>query len=327
MASVGRNAYESEGGTDSAEAQGNGNVPRVRRTHRVTWSVSTVVALFSVSALVGGCSDLSEAGSATTTPASTTSPSTQPPTATPTPVFDLDAARSTNTASEVANRRAWAAAYSEATTGEPVAAAADTRDTRTAMSIAYVIDGDTVVTSSGDSVRIIGIDSPEHGLCGFAEATEYATQQLLDQAVTLIATTAEPDGDKYGRLLRYVELQDGSDFGLLQIQQGNAAARFDGYDGYAAHPRQETYHHADDAVTHRCADENPARTGVAAVPEPAVAVPAPLVEVPAPASTDLWNLPGPDLDCKDIGKKVHVDPPDYHRLDKDGDGWGCESYG
>ncbi|WP_062530358.1 HNH endonuclease family protein [Demequina rhizosphaerae] len=40
-----------------------------------------------------------------------------------------------------------------------------------------------------------------------------------------------------------------------------------------------------------------------------------------------WNKPGPDLDCSDIRKKVRVYPPDYHRLDADGDGWGCESYG
>ncbi|WP_278235874.1 HNH endonuclease family protein [Isoptericola sp. AK164] len=40
-----------------------------------------------------------------------------------------------------------------------------------------------------------------------------------------------------------------------------------------------------------------------------------------------WNQPGPDLDCSDIRKKVRVYPPDYHRLDADGNGWGCESYG
>ncbi|MFI2104280.1 hypothetical protein ACH436_13370 [Isoptericola sp. NPDC019693] len=39
-----------------------------------------------------------------------------------------------------------------------------------------------------------------------------------------------------------------------------------------------------------------------------------------------WNYPGPDLDCPDIGKMVWVGSNDYHDLDRDGDGWGCDSY-
>ncbi|HZK04654.1 MAG TPA: hypothetical protein VFC82_02270 [Actinomycetaceae bacterium] len=44
-------------------------------------------------------------------------------------------------------------------------------------------------------------------------------------------------------------------------------------------------------------------------------------------STEPWNQPGPDLDCSDIRQMVRITGPDYHRLDRDGDGWGCESYG
>ena len=44
-------------------------------------------------------------------------------------------------------------------------------------------------------------------------------------------------------------------------------------------------------------------------------------------SSQPWNQPGPDLDCADIGHKVRITGPDYHNLDRDGDGWGCESYG
>lgn len=40
-----------------------------------------------------------------------------------------------------------------------------------------------------------------------------------------------------------------------------------------------------------------------------------------------WNLPGPDLDCKDIGHRVIITGPDYHHLDADHDGIGCESWG
>ena len=39
--------------------------------------------------------------------------------------------------------------------------------------------------------------------------------------------------------------------------------------------------------------------------------------------------PPPDLDCADIGHRVTVDHSngDPHRLDADGDGYGCDSYG
>lgn len=36
---------------------------------------------------------------------------------------------------------------------------------------------------------------------------------------------------------------------------------------------------------------------------------------------------GIDQDCADIGVRVFVGSNDPDRLDADGDGWGCESYG
>ncbi|GAA2240687.1 hypothetical protein GCM10010413_48420 [Promicromonospora sukumoe] len=43
-----------------------------------------------------------------------------------------------------------------------------------------------------------------------------------------------------------------------------------------------------------------------------------------------WQCPvtadNPDLDCADIGKTVRITGKDYHRLDADNDGWGCDSY-
>jgi hypothetical protein len=43
-----------------------------------------------------------------------------------------------------------------------------------------------------------------------------------------------------------------------------------------------------------------------------------------------WQCPvspnNPDLDCPQIGKTVWVGTRDYHRLDADNDGWGCDSY-
>lgn len=60
---------------------------------------------------------------------------------------------------------------------------------------------------------------------------------------------------------------------------------------------------------------------------PAEDAPAP---VPAPVTTERppdIAPSGPDLDCGDIGRQVWVGSNDYHDLDNDDDGWGCESYG
>lgn len=45
-------------------------------------------------------------------------------------------------------------------------------------------------------------------------------------------------------------------------------------------------------------------------------------EEPYPGYND-----GYDQDCSDIAQKVWVGTNDPDRLDRDGDGWGCESYG
>ncbi|WP_423463541.1 hypothetical protein ACO229_01865 [Promicromonospora sp. MS192] len=47
-------------------------------------------------------------------------------------------------------------------------------------------------------------------------------------------------------------------------------------------------------------------------------------------SAGRWQCPvsptNPDLDCADIGRTVWVGTNDYHDLDRDNDGWGCDSY-
>ena len=48
------------------------------------------------------------------------------------------------------------------------------------------------------------------------------------------------------------------------------------------------------------------------------------VEDSSPYAYPAWN--GHDLDCADVGHRVKVTGDDPHRLDRDGDGWGCESY-
>jgi len=101
--------------------------------------------------------------------------------------------------------------------------------------IVSVVDGDTAkIEFEGEtiSMRIIGIDTPEtvhpsrpvewYG----PEATVRARELLEGKTVTL-EYDADPEHDrfgKYGRLLVYLRLEDGSDFGKSMVAAGFARA-------------------------------------------------------------------------------------------------------
>ena len=112
--------------------------------------------------------------------------------------------------------------------------------------VVYVSDGDTIGVRrrSGDvvPVRLLGIDAPEtKGTveCG-GRASSARLTRLLPRGthVVLVSDPTQDQQDRFGRLLRYVEL-DGVDLGLRQVQQGLAEvydydrpvfSRFTGYD-------------------------------------------------------------------------------------------------
>ena len=73
--------------------------------------------------------------------------------------------------------------------------------------VTRIIDGDTIVISTGEHVRYIGMDTPEMSPQRqpepFAEAATEANRQLVEgKAVRLEKDVSETD--RYGRLLRYV---------------------------------------------------------------------------------------------------------------------------
>lgn len=127
-----------------------------------------------------------------------------------------------------------------------VASSPDQQDEsrRQAAIFVAVVDGDTLRTSAG-TVRLMGIDTPERGECGHAEASA-AIGRLLSAGdrVTLELPKGQNDRDRYDRLVRYVLTADGVDLGLVQLQAGNAIARYDSTDGYPRHPREAAYHAA-----------------------------------------------------------------------------------
>lgn len=67
-----------------------------------------------------------------------------------------------------------------------------------------VIDGDTVRLETGESVRYIGIDSPERGKCFYFEAKKANKELVEGKEVVLVKDITEKD--RFGRLLRYVFL-------------------------------------------------------------------------------------------------------------------------
>lgn len=78
--------------------------------------------------------------------------------------------------------------------------------------VTYVVDGDTIELENGEHVRYIGIDTPELARDGqllecFGEESRRRNEELvLGKQVTLVRDAS--DRDRYGRLLRYVFVDD-----------------------------------------------------------------------------------------------------------------------
>jgi endonuclease YncB( thermonuclease family) len=86
-----------------------------------------------------------------------------------------------------------------------------------------VIDGDTVDVRRGattERIRMIGIDTPERGECGFGPASSELATLVLGEEVKLVAGAGDDRGP-YDRLLRYIDIGE-IDAGLSLIQQGLA---------------------------------------------------------------------------------------------------------
>lgn len=95
--------------------------------------------------------------------------------------------------------------------------------------VTYIVDGDTIdVDMSGktERVRLIGVDTPETKKpdtpvqCYGPQASDYTKKTLTGKSVRLEADPQDDNRDRYGRLLRYVYLQDGSLLDETLITQG-----------------------------------------------------------------------------------------------------------
>lgn len=185
-----------------------------------------------------------------------------------------------------------------------------------------IIDGDTidVLTAEGsvERVRYIGIDTPEIGEPGYEQAKR-ANAALLTNLLYLVKDVS--DRDHYGRLLRYV-VSNGKSLSHELVAQGWARLMTLPPNVRCASELVSLLEIAQTLGRGLWAQKQTSTAGkmlatVTLVPPKQQCHPAyPDVCIP---------FPPPDLDCSDIKyRNFRVVPPDPHRLDKDGDGIGCE---
>lgn len=112
--------------------------------------------------------------------------------------------------------------------------------------IIQVVDGDTIRIEFGgkvESVRIIGMDTPEvvdprePVQCFGREASNKAKELLSGQTITLVTSETQGVRDKYRRLLGYITMPDGRDFGEVMISSGYAYE----YTYNSAYEKQSVY--------------------------------------------------------------------------------------
>jgi micrococcal nuclease len=200
--------------------------------------------------------------------------------------------------------------------------------------VVRVVDGDTIVVDRGfgeERLRYIGVDTPEtvdprqEVQWMGPEASAANTALVEGREVVLERDVSETDG--FGRLLRYVWLEDGSAVGAAPgwlLVNLTLVAR--GFAQVSTYPPDVRY-----AELFLAAQREAREAGVGLWGEP----PEPTDE-PGGGGNDAdcdpayptvcIPPPPPDLDCGDITfRRFVARPPDPHGFDGDHDGVGCES--
>ena len=117
--------------------------------------------------------------------------------------------------------------------------------------VVRVVDGDTVkvrLHGVNKQVRMLGLDTPEMpNQCGAERATDMLTTKLpTGTRVLLVSDVTQPNKDRYGRLLRYLE-KGSADTSVWQIGKGNAKVfvvgeKFSRFTEYRAAQRSARQH-------------------------------------------------------------------------------------
>lgn len=145
----------------------------------------------------------------------------------------------------------WFAAEDEIIRNKPVETQFIASPESDVIIVSRVVDGDTIkvlIDGEEETIRIIGINTPETVdprkpvECFGKEASDAMKEKLsVGEGVTLVSDQTQDDRDKYGRLLRYVEDENGQDIGLLLISEGYAYE----YTYQVPYERQHAYQEAE----------------------------------------------------------------------------------
>lgn len=176
------------------------------------------------------------------------------------------------------------------------------------IKVIKVIDGDTVVLESGETLRLIGVDAPEKNDCFATESFDELIKLIGGRGVRLEKDVSEVD--RYSRLLRYVWID--------QLMANQELVRL-GFAKAFPYPPDVKYQDLFSQAEQE-ARENQRGLWVAC----------------GESTKSIDNKPGlgnlEDRDCKDF--KTHAEaqsffesqgPGDPHKLDSNGDGVACES--
>ena len=200
-----------------------------------------------------------------------------------------------------------------------------------------VYDGDTITLSTGERVRLLQIDSPELSPteCYGDEARRALLGLLNAPGKLFLKTDPKLDEiDRYGRLLRYLFIGK-TNINLELVKIGAATPYF--YRGEKGQYASQILKAAQKAKS-RSSGLWKSCPGTRLNPNEALTAGNSVI---TSTSNDTLNgscdsnykecLPvfPPDLDCTDIKRlgltSVHVTGKDVHKLDRDGDGVGCDS--
>jgi micrococcal nuclease len=254
----------------------------------------------------------------------------------PTPKPEAKEAHATATPRATTRPRTTPAPTAEPTTRstpapEPTPAVGEAPSGPTEIAtVVRITDGDTIrvlIDGSEHPVRYIGIDTPEvHGgvePMGL-EASQANADLLAGKQVVLEKDVSETD--RYGRLLRYVWVEDADGWLLVNLELLRR-----GFAQVTTYPPDVKYVDALYLPAQAAARE--AGLGVWRAPP---STPSPAAGAPAPSNCEpsypdvcipvgSADVDCPDLDARRFSVLWNVANPDPHRFDGDGDGIGCET--
>jgi endonuclease YncB( thermonuclease family) len=206
-----------------------------------------------------------------------------------------------------------------------------------ATTITKVYDGDTITLSTGEKVRLLQIDTPElsPAECYGQEARSALVKLLNTPGQLSLKTDPKLDKvDRYGRLLRYVFIGK-TNINLKLVEIGAAAPYF--YKGDKGQYSTQILKAAQTAKS-KSIGLWKSCPGTQLTPNDAVTTLSTAVTSTASASSTGMkcdpNYGGcipvfpPDVNCTVIKRlglaPVKVIGTDVHKLDRDGDGIGCD---